>query len=483
MSQAEMANKLRAGFVVLAGRSAFMKVMQIFSSLTLAYKLVPADYGSFGIIYGFVSSLIFLTDIGLGDLLIQKKEAIEKNELSSYIGIRLLLGLGCMVFFAAIYPFILSYYKIDFPYSRYVVILALILPMEAFIGAAIVKIQKDLHFKDFAKVELYESVVLYVVQISLAFLNFGIWSLFIAIFFSRLLKTFYCLRIMSFSIWPRLDFSFFKGRYLNGFYFQLNSILPTSKAMLLPVILALSLDIHAIGIIFWITSLVSLPLVLAQNYNSVLFPALSKFQDDHEAARKMASHSMEKMILVLALLFGLGGVAGDKIIALVFNSNWADAKQVIFVCAVYHLIYSIRYMCYPVLYVKNLASKRTIGELLLVLAEYLCVYLFCKQFGIQGYFISLIGINLLSFYYFYHHSKDWLSLTTFTRFHLVLAGILLSQIIEKKMNIPEKSIFGLVSSVLTFSLIFTCFLLAFDVKFREILSNVFKKMKKAEAVL
>jgi O-antigen/teichoic acid export membrane protein len=360
----------------------------------------------------------------------------------------------------------------------YAFLIALILPLESFIGAAIVQTQKDLHFKDFAKIELYESLSLYIIQISLAFLNFGVWAFFIAILSSRIIKTLLCLKILKYNIVPKFNFSIFKGKYLNGFYFQLNSILPTSKAMILPLILSLFLDIHSIGIIFWVSSLVSVPLVLVYNYNSVLFPALSKFQDNHTSAKELAGQSMEKMILILVFVFGLGGIVGDQIIALAFNENWADAKNVIFVCALYHLVYAMRTMCYPILYAKNLASKRTIAELLLVILEYAAVYFFCKDFGTKGYFVSLIFINILAFYFLYYHSRDWLLRSTFWRFHLSIVGVLIIYGLERWFNFPTKNINSLMIEAISFSVFLFIFFYLLDLKFRMLFLEIIHKVKK-----
>jgi O-antigen/teichoic acid export membrane protein len=476
MSQAKMAKQLKSGFLLLAGRSALTKILQIISSLLLAYKLIPEDYGSFGIIYGYLSALIFVTDIGLGEFLIQKKDHVRTEEMSTYIGIRLILGFFWMAFFIMSYPFLIKYYHFNFAYKEYVIFLALILPMDTYIGAATVVTQKNMNFKDFAKIELYESVLLYVIQISLVFLNFKVWSFFIAIFISRLLKTLFCMNLLEFKIKPTFNLSLFQNKYKTAFYFQLNSIIPTTKAIFLPIILAFYLDIHTIGIIFWITSLVSTPLVLAFNYNSILFPALSKFQDNEISAKELATHSMEKMLLILAFVFGLGGVIGDQVIDLVFNKNWADAKGLVFVCAIYHFLYSARYICYPILYAKNLANRRTIGELLLVISEYLCVYLFCQKYLALGYFLSLIGINLLSFYFFSYFVKSWLRPFTMLRFHLVFIGIILSFGIIKSVNLPPKNVTSLISEAFIFIAFISLFLLTFDVKFREIVSHYKKKL-------
>ena len=478
MSQVEMAGKLKSGFMLLAGRSAITKVLQIASSLILAYKLIPADYGSFGIIYGFISSLLFLTDIGLGDILIQKKDSITKDELAVYLGVRLTLGLLWLSFFIIIYPFLITYYQINFPYKEYVPWLALILPMESFIGAAIVDAQKNMHFKNFAKIELFETVILYCIQISLAFLNFGIWSFFFAIFLSRLFKTILSLTFLKFQIKPSLNFGLFKGKYRQGILFQLNSIIPTSKAMLLPVILAMYLDIHTIGIIFWTSSIVSIPLVLSYNYNSVMFPALSKMQDSEDSLKELASRSMERMILILAFLFGIGGVVGDQIIDLVFNKNWADAKSVIFLCALYHFVYSVRYLFYPILYVKKLSSKRTIGELCMVLLEYLGVFIFCKTYQATGYFSLLIAINLLALYYFYFYSRDWIRRFTLVRFHLLFLIILFINSLFNVYAFPHSSYVFLSVAIVGFTFFYLLLLSLFDFHFRDMARVYLKKVKR-----
>jgi O-antigen/teichoic acid export membrane protein len=475
MSQVEMANKLKSGFVLLAGRSVVTKILQIVSSLILAYKILPEDYGSFGIIYGFLGSLIFLTDVGLGDLLIQKNEEITKEEISSYLGIRLSLGFFWALFFAGIFPFILSYYKITIHYSSLIPIVAIILPFEAFIGASVVLVQKKLHFKSFAKIELLESITLYVVQIFLAFMGFGVWSFFLGILTSRLLKLIYCIDILKGNSTPSFNLKPFKGKYKSGMYFQLNSIIPTSKAMILPIVLALYLDIHTIGIIFWITSLVSIPLVLAYNYNSILFPALSKYQDDSLSAKELASHSLEKMILVVVFIFGIGGLLGDNIIGIVFNKNWSDAKDLIFYCSLFHFFYSVRFMTYPLLYAKKLEKERMWGEFSLVIVEYVCVFMFCSYFKAKGYFISLALINLLSFYYFSFQVKDWLRSHTFKRFHLsiIFLGIVWLFDQKKFMNLTDFEI--LIWETLIYILFFSAFYLILD---QEVKKNIKKKFRK-----
>lgn len=477
MSQAELATKLKSGFLLLAGRSVFVKLLQVASSLLLAYKLVPADYGSFGIIYGFLSSLIFLTDIGLGDILIQRKGPLQENDLSAYMGMRFLLGLFWMLFFVAAYPHILSYYKFNFPYMVYVPALAIILPLEAFIGAAIVEAQKNMHYGDFAKIEMVEQVTLYLFQISLVYLNFGILSFFIAILVSRIVKAGICMMLLKFKVWPKFKFSTFSGHYQRGLFFQLNSIIPTSKAMILPVILALYLDIHTIGLIFWISSLVSIPLVLAYDYNHVLFPALANIQEKTDSARELASRSMEKMILVLAFVFGLGGVLGDQIISLVFNKNWADAKQLVFVCAAYHLAFSCRYITYPILYARNMASKRTLGEMLMVAFEYAAVLAFCKVYKAQGYFWSLTVINIMAFYFFMYFGKGWIRGFTFYRFHSAIAIVFSIYGLKLLVGLPTHNLFSLLAELVAFPVLFAGFFFAIDPEFRKLSLNTIGKMR------
>lgn len=475
MTTENLKGQLRSGFMLLAGRSLATKILQVGSALLLAYKLSPADYGTFGIIYGFVSSLIFLTDIGLGDLLIQKIDELKEIEVRTYIGFRLALGTLLFIAFSLLFPFLKNHYGFDFPYSQYAWIIALILPMEAYIGAALVTVQKTLKFHEIARIELIETAILYCIQITLAYYNFGIWSLFIAILTSRLLKTIYCLSIMPFSLVPSFDFKLFKNQYRNGLFFQLNSIIPTSKAMLLPMLLALYMKVETIGIIFWVTSLVSIPMALAYNYNSILFPALSQVQNDDEKAKEISSSTIEKMFLVLAFIFGLGGIVGDQIIELVFSSKWSAAKDVIFLCALYHFAYCARFICYPILYAKNLAHKRTIGELLLVLFEYLAVFLVCKQFQAKGYFASLVLINFISFFYFAKHAGNWMRKETYRRLLVAMTAMILSQIIVVNLHLNMTSVGKLISEALIFIFVFITTMIIFDLNFRDQFKKTIKK--------
>ncbi len=470
-----MALTLKSGFMVLAGRSVFTKILQVLSSLVLAYHILPTEYGTFGIIYGFLSSLIFLTDIGLGDQLIQKKEAVLARELGTYILFRFFIGIFWCLVFSLLVPVILNYYKLNIPYAHYIFLTSLILPLEAFIGGAIIYTQKNLDFKSFAKVEMYELVILYMFQISLALLGFGIWSFFIAILVSRILKCLYCLILIRGKVEYDFDLTYFSGKFKSGFYFQLNSILPTSKAMFLPVILALFLDVHSIGIIFWVTSLVSMPLALAYNYNTLLFPGLSKVQDNINAVKELSSRSIEKMLLIFAFIFGLGGFVGHQLIDLIFSKNWIDAKELIYLCAFFHFLYASRYIVYPMLYVRKLEKQRTKGEFYLILAEYVLAFVLCSLFKSKGYFISLILINFVSFFYFTFKVKDWLRKESFRRYLNLVCFFILIGIIHYLTFKQSTTYTSLALNIFIFVSSFLGFNYLIDYQFRDLLNKLLLK--------
>ena len=474
-----MALTLKSGFMILAGRSVVTKILQIVSSLILAYHILPTEYGSFGIIYGFLGSLIFLTDIGLGDQLIQKKEQVFPKELGTYIIFRFLLGLFWSIVFTALVPIILSYYKLNIPHSNLIFLTSLVLPLESIIGGAIIFSQKNLDFKKFAKVEMYELVILYIFQISLALLGVGIWSFFIAILMSRLFKFCYCLNLLRGHVEYRFDLKYFEGKYKTGLFFQLNSILPTSKAMFLPIILALFLDVHSIGIIFWVTSLVSMPLALAYNYNTLLFPGLSKVQDNTDAVKELSSRSLEKMLLIFAFIFGLGGFVGNQLIDLIFSKNWLDAKELIYLCAFHHFLYASRYIVYPILYVRKLEKHRTKGEFYLILAEYILAFILCSMFKAKGYFISLIVINYLSFYYFTFNVKDWLRKESFKRYANLVIFFILMGFIHFQNYQKEATTIHLLESILLYIFMYFGFNYLLDSQFRDLAKSLIQKKVKA----
>ena len=69
---------------------------------------------------------------------------------------------------------------------------------------------------------------------------------------------------------PRLHWAAIRSSLSFGIPFQLQSIIPVSQAIVIPLILVIHLSMDDIGLIFWVVGLVSIPRIIAINYNQII---------------------------------------------------------------------------------------------------------------------------------------------------------------------------------------------------------------------
>jgi len=90
----QIKNMAVKGTMTLAVRRIILRVVDMAGMIFLARLLTQSEFGIFGIINFVVFTLFgFLSDIGLGASLIQKKEKIKKEDLSTVFSVQLILVL------------------------------------------------------------------------------------------------------------------------------------------------------------------------------------------------------------------------------------------------------------------------------------------------------------------------------------------------------------------------------------------------------
>ena len=135
-------------------------------SVVLARILLPEDYGKIAIITVIMQLLQVFIDGGLGNALIQKKDA-DDLDFSSVFYFNILF---CLVVYGAVYasaPLIANYYN-DIHYIEWVRVLGLILIISGVKNIQQAYISKNLQFKTFFFATLVGTIVAAVVGVLMA---------------------------------------------------------------------------------------------------------------------------------------------------------------------------------------------------------------------------------------------------------------------------------------------------------------------------
>lgn len=309
-------------------------------SVVLARLILPSDYGTVALAGMYMLLLAIFIDCGLGAALIQKKE-VDDLDLSTIFWAQLLFAIiiYTIVFFSA------PYFSVMFKDDRLTPILrvsALILPLGTLSTIQTSIISRKMAFKTYFYTTFVSSLLSGIIGIIMAFRGYGAWALVGQNMSSSIIGTL----AVYFQVRWLPSFKFSKERFLGlfsyGWKFSSSSFLGT---------IFFQLRGYIIGFYYTSADLAfynrgeGIPGIINRNISgtvsSVLFPVLTKLQDDKIAVKRALSRSMKTCsYLMMPLLFGLAAIS-DKLVVLLYTERWSQCvpfMQVICVMELFNLL-------------------------------------------------------------------------------------------------------------------------------------------------
>ncbi|HEX4923558.1 MAG TPA: oligosaccharide flippase family protein, partial [Bdellovibrionales bacterium] len=422
--QVEFFKRAKSGFLHMSARSIVTFGLQTASVLVLARFLEPESYGLFGILYGWVAALSFLTDVGVGGSLVHQIDAPTARELRAFFGLRLVLGMATALALWLLAPAILNYYGVpEHDEYRW---MALLLPISVLSTAPRTTLARKFSFREIARIDLYASVAAYGAQISAAIAGAGAWSLVIGVaargLADALLSNYYSIRQERFVIWPGLEFASLKRHFNYGVLYQLNAVVTASRTIVIPLVAKQFLVLDQLGLIFWIAGLVSIPFIFASTFNGSFFPVLSRLRDQPAEARAAASGALPKVILGFGFIYGLGAAAGPHLIPLLFSAKWHAASSLIHLEALAAGLATVRFLGNTILTAMGRPGLRAALELKTIVFTAAAMYLFGSRYGMHGYYYGFILAEAAALALTAWSCRAWLDLRVFKRFTASIAA-------------------------------------------------------------
>ena len=322
-------------------------------SLTLARILGPDAAGTIALITVFTTILQVFVDSGLGNALIQKKNADDCDFSTVFFtNIVFCIVLYGGVFFAA--PLIADFYE-DNTLVPYIRVLGLTVLISGIKNVQQAYVSKHLMFRKFFFSTLAGTITAAVVGIALALNGFGVWAL--------VVQQVVNLSIDTLVLWitvkwhPKLMFSFERLKELLSFGWKLlaSSLLDTGYNEMRQLIIGKMYTSESLG---FYNQGEKFPKFIIGNINnsidSVLLPAMSKEQDDRQRIKQMTRLSIMMSTFIMApMMMGLAFVA-PILIELILKEEWLP-------CVPFLRIFCITYMFYPI-HTANLNAIKAMGR-------------------------------------------------------------------------------------------------------------------------
>lgn len=322
-------------------------------SVVLARLLLPEQYGQIALINVFIALANVFVVNGLGSSLIQKKKA-ESIDFSSVFYVNLVVAFGLYGLIYVFAPYVETFYN-TIGLSSVLRVLSIRIIMSAVISIQNAYVARKMIFRSTFFASLIGTILSGASGIAMAYMGFGVWAL-VA---QSLLASFTTMVALFFVTkwYPRLEFSLIRVRALVNYGWKIlaSSLIKTGYAQLINLIIgkkytAVDLANYNRGQKY--PELIAV--ALDNSVGTVLFPAISKHQDDVDRVRGMVRLSIKVGVFLMSpLLFGLAAVA-EPAVRLLLTEKWLP-------CVPYLRIYTVIYALQTI-QTANLQAIRAVGR-------------------------------------------------------------------------------------------------------------------------
>lgn len=327
-------------------------------SVVLARLLDPDIYGTVAIVTVIMTILQVFIDSGLGNALIQKKDA-DDLDFSTVFVFNVIFSVALYLVMFLIAPIIAKFYGINqlVPVVR---VLSLTLIFSGVKNVQQAYVSRHMQFKRFFFATLGGTIGAAVVGIVMAYCGLGVWALVGQYIFNGFVDTFILWLTGDWK--PKWKFSYLRFKQLFSYGWKLlgTSLLNT---------IYMDLTQLAVGKIYAPADLALynrgrqypglLVISINSSIESVSFPAFSKVQDDIVRLKEMTRWAIKIGFFIMApAMLGLACVA-EPVVRLMLTDKWIG-------CVFYLRVYCVIYMFMPIV-TTNINAIKAMGKSKLVL--------------------------------------------------------------------------------------------------------------------
>ena len=363
-------------------------------TIVLARLLAPEIYGVMALVTVFTAILQVFVDSGLGNALIQKKDADDLDFSSVFFfNLVMCIALYLLLFFCA--PLIATFYH-NPELTAVIRVLGITLLIAGVKNVQQAFVSRKLQFKQFFFATLGGTIGAAVIGIAMAYMGFGIWALVAQSLFNAIIDT--VILWLTVRWRPKWQFSFVRLRGLLRFGWKLlaSSLLHTFYTNLRTLVIG---KLYTSVDLAYYEKGQSFPTLIVSNINasidSVLLPTMSGVQDSRETVKAITRRAIvTSSYLMWPMMVGLAAVA-KPLVVLLLTEKWIAAVPFLQIaCFALGLeplqtanLNAIKAMGRSDIYLKLEIVKKTVSIAILLLS---------MRFGVMAIAVSSLGYSVIA---------------------------------------------------------------------------------------
>jgi len=390
-----MENLFVRGLGILLIRETALKIVAFIGNIILARLLSPEYFGLFVILSFVISFFALFTDIGLSSAIIQQKDKISRQKVTTIFLTRQLLSILIVILLWIVAPYIkFFYHQIDSNAIFALRIFSLSILIGPFSDIGISLLEREFKYNLISLIDAVGVVAYQVTAIICALMGFYLWSFIIAIFVKEILEG---LLVVILKPWkPTLTNSLksIKTMLSFGLYLQMGGLLTFLHDSVNPLIAGILNGSSAVGLLDWASSLALIPKNLTDNYGRVAFAGFSRIQDDDVLIKETIETSISLLSLIIFLFGAIMVGFGNEIIHYLYPPVWYAGIPALFWYVLGTFFFSFISPLGQLALAKGASKLIFYASILFLLVEWFSAIILSKMIGFSGISIAFFIAQL-----------------------------------------------------------------------------------------
>ena len=193
----------------------FINMLQLLQLAILARFLSPRDFGLMAIVMVVMGFVQGFADMGISNAIIHRQNT-TRNELSSLYWLNVFAGVVMFTIVSLVAPLVAKFYHQP-ELTNLIILLSSTFIIQSFGQQFVMLWQKELRFKEIAKVEIINKILSFIVSVLFAYLGFGVYALVLGSIVNSITQTIQFLHFGLKEYRPMLRFKIDEVRTFVGF--------------------------------------------------------------------------------------------------------------------------------------------------------------------------------------------------------------------------------------------------------------------------
>lgn len=317
-------------------------MLQVFQLVILSRLLDVKAFGLLAIlnvIVGFSQSFL---DMGLGNATIYKQE-ITNIQLSTLYWLNVITGVILFLIIACLSPLIALFYH-ENSLTLLIILISTTFIIQAFGQQYHVLLQKELEFSSISIIDMVSKSMGFLTTISLAYLQYGVYSLVYGVILASILQT-CCLSyigLKKYGIFFKFNWGSIEEFLSFGFYQMGERLVNYFNSQIDVVLIGKLMGVETLGFYNIAKQLIMKPIQIVNPIiTKVSFPIMASVQNDCDRLKKIYLTSLNVLCTINFFVYALMVILAEPLINIIFGSQWSGAVSFVQILAIYGAFRSV----------------------------------------------------------------------------------------------------------------------------------------------